>query len=98
MKTITIESVEVLDDELQTEVHHTFGMEHYTDYVFKPKGGKNYSATIVFEDSRKVIRKVEEKSVDFPDYQFEVEDLDMDTGVMKIYSIKNGRIIKMKSR
>ena len=98
MKTITIESVEVLDEELQTEVHHTFGMEHYTDYVFKPKGDKNYSATIVFEDSRKVIRKVEEKSVDFPDYQFEVEDLDMDTGVMKIYSIKNGSIIKMKSR
>lgn len=98
MKTITIESVEVLDEELQTEVHHTFGMEHYTDYVFKPKGDKNYSATIVFEDSRKVIRKVEEKSVDFPDYQFNVEDLDMDTGVMKIYSIKNGSIIKMKSR
>jgi hypothetical protein len=98
MKTITIESVEVLDEELQTEVHHTFGMEHFTDYVFKPKGDKNYSATIVFEDSRKVIRKVEERSVDFPDYQFEVEDLDMDTGIMKIYSIKNGSIIKIKSR
>jgi len=27
-----------------------------------------------------------------------VEDLDMDTGVMKIYSIKNGSIIKIKSR
>jgi hypothetical protein len=98
MKTITIESVEVLDEELQTEVHHTFGMEHFTDYVFKPKGDKNYSATIVFEDSRKVISKVKERSVDFPDYQFNVEDLDMDTGVMKIYSIKNGSIIKMKSR
>ena len=98
MKTITIESVEVLDEEQQTEVHHTFGMEHFTDYVFKPKGDKNYSATIVFEDSRKVIRKVEERSVDFPDYQFDVEDLDMDTGIMKIYSIKNGSIIKMKSR
>jgi hypothetical protein len=98
MKTITIESVEVLDEELQTEVHHTFGMEHFTDYVFKPKGDKNYSATIVFEDSRKVIRKVEERSVDFPDYQFDVEDLDMDTGVMKIYSIKNGSIIKIISR
>ncbi len=98
MKTITIESVEVLDEELQTEVHHTFGMEHFTDYVFKPKGDKNYSATIVFEDSRKVISKVEERSVDFPDYQFDVEDLDMDTGVMKIYSIKNGSIIKIISR
>ncbi len=98
MKSITIESVEVLDEALQTEVHHTFGMEHFTDYVFKPKGDKNYSATIVFEDSQKVIRKVEERSVDFPDYQFEVEDLDMDSGIMKIYSIKNGSIIKIKSR
>jgi len=98
MKTITIESVEVLDEELQTEVHHTFGMEHFTDYVFKPKGDKNYSATIVFENSREVISKVEERSVDFPDYQFEVEDLDMDSGVLRIYSIKNGSIIKIKSR
>ena len=98
MNSITIESMEVLGEELQTEIHHTFGMEHYTDYVFKPKGDKNYSATIVFEDSQKVIRKVEERSVDFPEYQFEVEDLDMDTGVMKIYSIKNGSIIKIASR
>lgn len=98
MKTLTIESLDVLDEELQTEIHHAFGMEHYTDYVFKPKGDKNYSATIVYEDSGKVIRKVEERSVDFPDYQFEVEDLDMDTGIMKIYSIKNGSIIKIKSR
>jgi len=98
MKTITIESVEVLDEELQTEVHYTFGMEHYTDYVFKPKGDKNYSATIVFEDSRTVIRNVKEQSVKFPEYQFDIEDLDMDTGVMKIYSIKDGSILKIKSR
>jgi hypothetical protein len=98
MKTITIESVEVLDEELQNEVHHSFGMEHYTDYVFKPRGDKNYSATIVYEDSRRVIKNVEERSVNFPDYQFELEDLDMDTGVMKIYTIKNGSIIKFKSR
>jgi len=97
MNTITIESAEILDEDLQTEIHHTFGMEHYTDYVFKPKGDKNYSATIVYEDSGKVIRKVEERSVDFPDYQFDVEDLDMDTGIMKIYSIKNGSIIKIRS-
>ena len=64
----------------------------------KPRGEKNYSATIVFEDSKKVIKNVEARSVAFPDYQFEVEDLDMDTGVMKIYSIKNGSIIKIKSR
>jgi len=97
MKTLTIESLEVLEEEQQTEIHHSFGMEHYTDYVFKPRGDKNYSATIVFEDARKVIRKVEERSVDFPDYQFEVKDLDMDTGIMKIYSIKNGSIIKIRS-
>ena len=98
MKTITIESIEVLDEELQTEVHHTFGMEHYTDYVFKPRGGKTYSATIVYEDSRKVIKNVEEQSAKFPDYQFRLEDLDMDTGVMKIYTIKNGSILKIESR
>ena len=98
MKTLTIESIEVLDEELQNEIHYAFGMEHYTDYVFKPKGDKNYSATIVFEDSKMVIKNVEKRSVAFPNYQFEVEDLDMDTGVMKIYSIKNGSIIKIKSR
>jgi len=98
MKTITIESREVIGEELQTEIHYAFGMEHYTDYVFKPKGDKNYSATIVYEDSKKVIKNVKERSVDFPNYQFEVEDLDMDTGIMKIYSIKNGSIIKIKSR
>ena len=98
MKTLTIESTDVLGEELQNEIHYTFGMEHYTDYVFKPKGDKNYSATIVYEDSKRVIKNVEERSVAFPNFQFEVEDLDMDTGVMKIYSIKNGSIIKIRSR
>jgi hypothetical protein len=98
MRTITIESTGILSEELQTEVHHAFGMEHYTDYVFKPKGDKNYSATIVFEDSRKVIRNVEERSADFPDHQFEIEDLDMESGVMKIYTIQGGCITKIRSR
>lgn len=98
MKTITIESTGILNEELQTEVHHAFGMEHYTDYVFKPKEDKCYSATIVFDDSRQVIRKVEERSADFPEHQFEIEDLDMETGIMKIYTIQDGSITKIRSR
>ena len=34
MKVLTIKSADVLDTDLQTEVHHTFGMERHTDYVF----------------------------------------------------------------
>lgn len=98
MKTITIESVEVLDEDLQTEVHYSFGMEHYTDYVFKPKGEKKYSATIVFEDSREVIRTVEKRSKDFPDHEFVIEDLDTENNVVREYHIKNGSILKIRSR
>jgi len=98
VKTITIESVDVLDEDIQTEVHYSFGMEHYTDYVFKPRGDKNYSATIVFEDSREVIRNVEANSVKFPDYEFVIEDLDTDTNLVREYRIKNGSILKIMSR
>ena len=63
---------------MQTEVHHTFGMEHYTDYVFKPRGDQKYSATIVLEDSSDVIKNIVSRSVSFPDQEFMIDDLDME--------------------
>ncbi len=94
MKVLTIKSVEVLDETMQTEVHHTFGMEHYTDYVFKPRGDQKYSATIVLEDSAGVIRNVESRSVSFPDHEFMIDDLDMEQNSIERYRVKNGTIIE----
>ena len=65
MRAISIKSVEVLEEELQLHVHHTFGMEQYTDYVFKPGGGKIYSATIVMHSSDQVLSQVTEASSSF---------------------------------
>ncbi len=67
MRAISIKSVAVLEEELQLKVHHLFGMEQYTDYVFKPGGGKIYTATIVMEMSDHVISKVTEATSLFPD-------------------------------
>lgn len=94
MKVLTIKSVEILEETMQTDVHHTFGMEHYTDYVFKPRGDQKYSATIVLEDSAKVISNVESLSTSFPDNEFLIDDLDMDQNSVERYRVKNGTIIE----
>ena len=94
MKVITIKSVEVLDEAMQTDVHYTFGMEHYTDYVFKPRGTQKYSATIVMEDSSVVIRNIEMHSVSFADHEFLIDDLDMEQNTIDRYRVKNGKIIE----
>lgn len=95
MKAITIQSNEVIDEALQTEVHHTFGMEHYTDYVFKPRGDRKYSATLVMKDSKELLHNVEEGSKTFPDQVFIVEVLDTDSNVVKKYIIQEGTLLKM---
>lgn len=94
MKVLTIKSVDVLDETMQTEVHHTFGMEHYTDYVFKPRGDQKYSATIVLEESDQVIKNIELRSVSFPDHEFIIDDLDMEQNSIERYRVKNGTIIE----
>ena len=85
MKVLTIKSVEVLDEAVQTDVHFTFGMEHYTDYVFKPRGAQKYSATIVIEDSSGVISNVESRSISFPSNEFLVDDLNMEQNTVDRY-------------
>ena len=94
MKVLTIKSVEVLEEALQIEAHHTLGMEHYTDYVFKPSSGQKYSATIVLEESSQVIRNIEAKSIAFPDYEFLIDDLNMEQNTVERYRVKNGAIIE----
>ncbi len=94
MKVLTIKSVEVLDEAVQTDVHYTFGMEHYTDYVFKPRGAKMYSATIVIEDSSAVISNVESRSISFPAHEFLIDDLDMEQNTIDRFRVKNGSIIE----
>lgn len=94
MKVLTIKSVEVLDEAMQTDVHHTFGMEHYTDYVFKPRSDQKYSATIVLEESAEVISNIESRSAIFPDHEFLIDDLNMEQNTIERYRVKNGNIIE----
>ena len=93
MRAITIKSVEVLDEAQQIEVHYSFGMEHYTDYVFKPGGEEVYCATIAIEEGRRVIEGVTRGSRSFPDYEFVLEDLDVETNVATTYRFKNGEVL-----
>ena len=97
MKVLTVKSVEVLDEAVQTDVHHSFGMEHYTDYVFKPRGDQKYSATIVLEDSGPVIDMIIEATIGFPDYAFVIDDLDMEKNHIERYHIKEG-VVKEQLR
>lgn len=94
MRAITIKSVEVLDEAQQIEVHYSFGMEHHTDYVFKPGGEEVYCATIAIEDSRQVIEGVKAGSSSFPNYEFMLDDLDTDTNIATTYRFKNGEILE----
>lgn len=96
MRAISIKSVEVLEEELQLHVHHTFGMEQYTDYVFKPGGGKVYSATIVMHSSDDVVSRVTEASAFFPGREFILDDLDTDSNVSTTYRLKDGEILEKK--
>ena len=96
MRAITVKSVEVLEEELQLNVHHSFGMEQHTDYVFKPGGGKIYSATIVMEISDHVISQVKEATSLFPDQEFILDDLDMDSNISTTYRLKEGEILEKK--
>jgi len=93
MRAITIKSVEVLDEAQQIEVHYSFGMEHHTDYVFKPGGEEVYSATIAIEDGKRVIESVTRGSNSFPTYEFVLEDLDVETNVATTYRFKNGELL-----
>ncbi len=92
MKVLTIKSADILDGEMQTEVHHTFGMEHYTDYVFKPRGDSRYAATIVLEDTETVIRNVISSSESFPGVTFVIDDLDMENNSIERYHVKEGLV------
>jgi hypothetical protein len=96
MRAISVKSVEVLEEELQLKVHHTFGMEQYTDYVFKPGGGKIYSATIVMVLSDHVIAKIKEATNIFPGREFILDDLDMESNISTRYVIKDGEILEKK--
>jgi hypothetical protein len=94
VKVLTIKSVNVLAEAIQTEVHHTFGMEHYTDYVFTPRGDQKYSATIVLEDTSHVIQNVQKNSASFADQEFVIDDLDMENNSIERYRIMNGNIME----
>ena len=98
MKAITIRSVEVLNEDLQTEVHYAFGMEHYTDYVFKPRENQKYAATLVMEESAELIQNVLEGSKGFPVFEFIVVVLDTESNLVKKFFIKAGEILKITNR
>ncbi len=92
MKVLTIKSADILDGEKQTEVHHAFGMEHHTDYVFKPRGDQQYSATIVLEESGAVIGSIIAASNSFPGLAFVIDDLDMEANSIERFHVKEGYV------
>ena len=92
MKVLTIKSASLLDEEMQTEVHHAFRMEHHTDYVFKPRGDQMYSATIVLDDTGPVIKQVISASSTFPDLGFVIDDLDMEANIVERYHVRDGLV------
>lgn len=94
MKVLTIKSAEKLDESVKTDIHYTFGMEHYTDYVFKPRGDQKYSATIVMEESSGVISNVISKSKHYPAHEFLIDDLDMEKNSVERYRVKDGKVIQ----
>lgn len=94
MRVLTVKSNEVMEEKLQTEVHYALGMEHYTDYVFKPRGDQVYSATIVLEDSSEVLDKIVMSSVSFPDMVFMIDDLNMEENSIERYLVRNGEILE----
>jgi len=96
MRAISVKSVDVLDEDLQLHVHHTFGMEQHTDYVFKTGGGEIYSATIVMESSNHVISQVKEATRSFPGHEFVIVDLDTDSNASTTYRLKEGEILEKK--
>ena len=93
MRAITVKSVDLLGEEEQLDVHYSFGMEQYTDYVFKPGGGKIYSATIVMATSDHVIGRVKEATRLFPDKEFILDDLDLESNISTAYRFKDGEMI-----
>lgn len=96
MRAITIKSIEHLNEAQQIEAHYAFGMEHHTDYVFKPGEEEVYSATIAIGDSTQVIESVKKGSLSFPDYEFMLEDLDVETNVATTYRFGNGELLDKK--
>ena len=94
MRVLTVKSVEKISEDMQNEIHHTFGMEHHTDYVFKDKAGAIYSATISLEFTKPVIAEVVKQSVKFPETIFIIDDLDSDNNIIERYRIKDGNTIE----
>ena len=92
MKVLTVKSTGVLDEDMQTEVHHTFRMEHHTDYVFKPRSDREYSATIVMENTETVINSVISGSETFPGLTFVIDNLDMENNSIERFHVKDGLV------
>jgi len=97
MKVLTVKSSTILNLDKQTEVHHAFGMEHHTDYVFKPRQSQKYSATIVLEESGPVIDLIISATESFPDIAFVIDDLNMRKNVIVRYHVKEG-VVKERLR
>jgi len=97
MKVLTIKSSGILEPETQTEIHYAFGMEQHTDYVFKPRNDQKYSATIVLEDSKPVVKRMISESMKFPELAFVIDDLDMEENTIERYHVKEG-IVKERLR
>jgi len=92
MKVLTIKSENLLEEKMQTDVHYILGMEHYTDYVFKARGDRQYSATIVLDDTAPVLEKIIGATRELPDLLFIIDDLDMEKNSIDRFHVRDGQV------
>jgi hypothetical protein len=92
MKVLTIKSEESLQEKVQTDVHYILGMEHYTDYIFTARGARQYSATIVLEDTAPVIEKIVTATQKLEGMLFIIEDLDMEKNTIERLHVREGKV------
>lgn len=97
MNVLTVKSSSILDPDKQTEIHHVFGMEHHTEYVFKPREDQKYSATIVLEETGPVVDMVIKATINFPDIGFVIDDLNMEKNQIERYHVREG-VVKEQLR
>jgi hypothetical protein len=98
MKVLTIRSVEEIDPQLKLDVHYAFGMERHTDHIFKDVDGSEYSSTINVESTTDIINTIKERSVNFPQISFIIEDLDLESNNLKRYRLNNGDMEKIPGK
>lgn len=97
MKVLTVKTIETLDKENQLDIHYILKMEHYADYVFQDKNSAQYTATISMDDTAPVIEAIIKLTIQLPEYNFVIDNLDMQDDMVERLRVRNGEILEKKT-